>query len=238
MLEHIKDNASTRCTAIACVYGCVFGLLATPAAAQNLIVNPSFEDTSTDQTRFNLNNPEFNAFMANVTAFGDRPGTGGGMGEMDIMDGRAGFSPLPFDGRWKVGLGHDGDGEGIDAFSFDLLAPIQAGTLYTLSFQAVSVTRDFSPDLAALDIGISDAPDAFGTLIETTDIVADDDWQLIEFNFFAPTDAAYLTIQGTRGPDAWSHLDDFSLIVVPSPGAGAVVFLAAGMLVGQRRRQR
>ena len=42
-------------------------------------------------SRFNLNNPEFNAFMANVTAFGDRPGTGGGMGEMDIMDGRAGF---------------------------------------------------------------------------------------------------------------------------------------------------
>ncbi|MGD1915743.1 MAG: hypothetical protein ACFCBV_06105 [Phycisphaerales bacterium] len=216
----------------------LLAMLAAPAMGQNLIVNPSFEDTTTDQTRFNLNNPEFDSFMANVTAFSDRPGTGGGIGELDIMDGRAGFSPLPADGLWKVGLTHGGDGAGIDAFSFDLLAPIQAGTLYTLSFQAVSVTETFSPELAGLDIGISDVPDAFGTLIQTTDIISDDGWQRVQFDFLAPEDASFLTVQGTRGPDAWSHLDDFSLVVVPAPGVGTIALVGAGLLLGRRRQRR
>ncbi|NRA57417.1 MAG: hypothetical protein HRU13_04795, partial [Phycisphaerales bacterium] len=202
------------------------------AFGQNLIMNPSFEDTLATETTFNLDNPDFNALMTGVTAFGDR---GTPEGELDIMDPLAEFGPAPIDGTWKIGLSHDAQGIGVDAFSFDLLAPLQAGTLYTLSFQALSVTEDFSPDLAGLDIGVSGVPDAFGTLIESTGLISDGGWQHIEFDFVAPDDASFLTVRGTRGPDAWSHLDDFSLVVVPSPGVGAVVLVGAGMLVLRRR---
>ncbi|MEO1320859.1 MAG: hypothetical protein AAFV30_09860, partial [Pseudomonadota bacterium] len=190
---------------------CAFGVLAAPAMGQNLIVNPSFEDTTVTGTEFNLPNADFTAAMGAATAFGDRVVSGGTqMGELDIMDSFSGFGPDPIEGLWKVGLAHDVGDLGVDAVSLDLLSPIEAGTLYQLSFAGVSLTS-VRPDEAPLQIGISDVPDAFGTAALTTDAIRGGTWQRFSYEFIATTNGDYLTVAGTDGLAAWTHLDDFSL---------------------------
>lgn len=173
-----------------------------PALAQGIIVNSSFEDTTAGQSRFNLTNTEFGGLMADVTAFGDSFGTG----EVDIMRGAAGFGSAPLFGQWKIGLAHDGGGEGIDAIAMRLFEPIEAGRQYDLTLIAQSVT---TADLgrAPLEIGVSSRPDTFGRLAVRTEAIGSDGWQRLSVGFVAPVGGSYLTIRGTRGRDAWTHLD-------------------------------
>ena len=192
-MDHLA-RALTTATIIACTAG-----------AQELIINGSFEATTATATEFNLSNDEFNALMPDTTAFGDDQ-------ELDIMDADAGFGSVPIEGEWKIGLSHDQGGTGVDALAFHLFEPIFSGRSYELTLVAQSALEPFSPDLAALEFGVSDDPASFGALALTTPLIDGDGWQVLELEFDAPTDGEYLTVRGTRGPDAWTHIDLVSLV--------------------------
>ena len=129
--------------------------------AQNLIINGDFEINTASECDFNLDNIEFNATVSNATAFGTAE-------EIDVMtaaDG-CGFGSPPQSGDTKLAIHSQSPGGRFDAFSLDLSSPIVAGNTYTLVFYAEPVF-DFSPDAGAVEVGLSNNPTDFGTLVFT-----------------------------------------------------------------------
>jgi hypothetical protein len=182
--------------------GAVLALAVHAAHGQGMIFNASFEDTAAAGSRFNLTNDEFNALMADATAFGDSFGAG----EVDIMLGGAGFGDAPVYGQWKIGLAHDGGAEGVDAIALGVFEPILAGRTYDLTLVAQSV---ITADLAAvpLEIGVSSRPDDFGRLVLATGTIGGSGWSHLALSFVAPAGGEYLTIRGTAVRDGWTHID-------------------------------
>jgi hypothetical protein len=196
------------------------------AHGQNLILNGSFEDNTANVTMFNMSNAEFNAIVANATAFGDAE-------EIDLILGTGGFGLAPIDGDWKLAI-HRQAGGATDAFSFDLMNSIVAGTTYRLEFWAHAVT-DFDPGTEPVQIGISTSATSFGTLVFATGQLSVGSWTQYIADFTAPINADYLTVQNAPGTQTWAHIDAFSLTVVPAPSAFAM--LALGGIFGRTRRR-
>ncbi len=197
-------------------------------AGPNLIVNGSFEDNSAEGTIYNLDNAEYTSTMSNSTAFST------GLQQIDIMQGDGEFGPTAIDGEYKVGLA---SGYGQDALSLDLSSPLIDGKVYELSFYAIRVEGEFTEGDSGLEVGVSNAPDAFGTNIYSTGVVATSGWQLFQTSFIATGTESYLTLrinQDVAEITTWLHIDAFSLNAVPSPGSLAIMSCAA--LLGSRRR--
>ena len=95
-------------------------ICALPTAAQNMILNPDFENTTSVGCDFNLFNAQFTAKMANATAYGISE-------EIDIMTGPC-IDLAPQSGAVKIDLHHVDAQGGHDAFTFDLCTPVIAGT--------------------------------------------------------------------------------------------------------------
>lgn len=208
-------------TASAITFACV------PFAyGQNLILNGSFEDNTASDTVFNMTNAQFNTTVANATAFGDAE-------EIDLILGTGGFGLAPIDGDWKLAIHRQTTGL-TDAFSFDLMDSIVAGTTYRLEFWAHAVTA-FDPGTEPIQVGISTSASSFGTLVFTTGQLSVGSWTQYIADFAAPIDADFLTVQNSPGTATWAHIDAFSLTVVPSPSA--LLVLALGGMIGRTRRR-
>ncbi len=199
--------------------------------AQNLIINGDFEFNAANGCDFNQANFQFDNKVFFATAFGQA-------GEIDVLRGLSGctWGSPPQSGATKVAIHtqffSDGD---WDAFSFDLSSPVQAGTSYRLRFYAESVL-DFGGYTGPVEIGLSNSPTEFGTLIfsglpvDTTE-PGGDNWTFFEHFFTAQQDALHLTVRPDRTLEVWNHVDNFSLVEVQGcfePAAEQIVCHADG----------
>ena len=181
----------------------VLALLAVPAVAQNLVLNGSFERNSTSGCAFNLSNPEFTSSLAACTGFGLSS-------EIDIMeDGTCGYGLAPPQGATKLGIAANNDGIS-DAFSIRLWQSTIAGRPYKLVFQANSHISDFSPEVGAVEVGLSNSATDFG--IKVAELVPSTvAWSVYGELVIAPIAASYLTVRPLVTADCWIHVDDFHL---------------------------
>lgn len=190
----------------------LIGVAPAQADAQvNLIVNGDFENNTAATCEFNLTNSEFNAKMANVTAFGTAQ-------EIDIMKGQCGVQgSVPQSGTTKIAIHTKSQAEGgaFDAFSFQLSQPLIAGATYTLQFYAQTVLQ-FDPDIAAVEVGLSNSDTSFGTLI-FSGVPSTEGWTQFTHTFIAPFDATFLTVRNDLTKEVWNHLDNFSLAAPALP---------------------
>ena len=189
-------------------------------SAKNLVINGDFELNSAAACDFNVENNTFDAKMPSCRSFGSMP-NGASNGEVDIMtSGSCGWGlPAP-SGVTKLGIsGHLLGNE--DRVSMKLFSPLQVGATYTLSFSALSVfTGIGDPNPGPLDVGLSQSPTDFGTLLfsATPTTVS---WTTYTLDFSATSAATYLTVRGGQAGEFWNHVDAFSL--VPAVGPWSIV---------------
>lgn len=184
----------------------IAALLTTPVLcpAQELVVNGSFEDTTLSGCAFNQQNVAFSAAMMGATAFG-------AANEVDVMEGDCGYGLAPQNGSRKLGLGAKWPMQiGGDAIALELLAPVAAGGTYELSFYGHAALETFSPEIGDFEVGLSDSPNEFGTLVYTGTPGATA-WTELGGVLVAPVSGAYLTIRQSDHNDSWGHLDNVSL---------------------------
>jgi len=186
--------------------------ISSPLSAQNLVLNGSFEKTSYPGCHFNEPDSAFNAGMQDCQAFSTTIGLGLG-GEICVMKGSACTYGLPApSGSVKLGISAYGPTAMLqDQFSMTLSAPVIAGQAYALSFQAMGVITGFSPELSAVEVGISDDPGDFGSLVfsGTPGLTS---WTGFSHEFLAPISGGYLTVRQRPGASvSWNQIDDFTL---------------------------
>ena len=179
-------------------------LTAPPLQAQNLIINGDFEINTASGCDFNLNNSLFNATVSNATAFGTAE-------EIDVMKDPAGcgFGSPPQSGDTKLAVHTQSAGGAFDAFSLELSAPVIAGQAYLLQFYAESVL-DFDPNIAAVEVGLSNSATSFGTLI-FSGTPGTGSWTMFSHTFTAPVGGTHLTVRPQLDAEVWNHIDNFSL---------------------------
>jgi Secretion system C-terminal sorting domain len=187
-------------------------LFACGANAQ-VVLNGNFENTTATEDLINLTNGDYNTYMSDSYAFGDLSGGGGGggggdsSGDMDIINSN-GYCGLAQSGSWYVAL----TGGGTDAISLTLSAPLIAGSTYTLRFYD-RICSGYPT--AAVEIGISDVQDAFGTLVYTAPMpLPDAGWTQRTCTFAAPITGAYITVRtnGEHSGSFWTQVDAFVLV--------------------------
>lgn len=174
-------------------------------AAQNLILNGDFEsNTFSDGCHWNLLNFQVTAGLANLIAFGTAA-------EIDVMkrDDNCGFLGPPQSGRTKLAIHRQPEGS-VDAFAFELSHPVMVGKTYEITFYAWMFTATIPPPYADVEIGLSNDPASFGTLV-FSGTPGIDEWQLLTGTFEAPMDAMYLTVQVATTGESWNNIDNFSL---------------------------
>jgi hypothetical protein len=191
----------------------VLVVLATSAPAQNLVSNGNFERTKATGCQFNLSNPLFSELMPGCTGFGTTLGDG----EIDIMQGGAcGYGLPAASGSVKVGIAADNDGNGSDAFSFRLKSQLVAGLPYRLRFKANAYVSSFSPDLGAVEVGLSSSPTEFG--VKVGELVPSPlAWSSFDGVIVPATSVRFLTVRYQETKDGWNHVDDFVLEAASSP---------------------
>jgi hypothetical protein len=202
-------------------------LLVATISHANILLNGDFESNSASATLYNLSNTNFNAVVANVTAFGTA-------GEIDlVMNGDYGISPQS--GNWKLGV-HTQSGGNFDGFTFDLLSPIVSGVAYELTFYAAK--NIFATLPSEIQIGISNSSTDFGALIFQGSATSTNAWTKFDYTFNAPTNALFLTVRSGQ-PETYSFVDNFSLNTATSvPEPATMLLLGSGLLglVGLRKR--
>lgn len=204
-----------------------FFVFSATTSAQDLVINGDFEANTAFATEFNLSNTEFNSTVSFATGFGDQLGDG----EIDVMNDSSGFGLAPQSGDWKLGIASDGGGP-VDAFALELSAPVVSGELYQLEFFAHAVVESFSPDVAEVQVGISDSSSDFGAEVFSA-APSSTVWKDLGGTFVAPAGGSYLTVRQGNA-DGWNHVDNFSLVAVPEPSA--LVIATTALFVGLSRQ--
>lgn len=182
----------------------------------NLILNGDFENTTVLGCSFGLPNSSVNMGLGNVNAFGDGQ-------DIDVMNDLSGcgFLGPPQSGVVKLGISSLSNGGEVDALSMELSLPVEAGTMYSIEFWAWAAVESFSPDVGAVEVGLSSDPNDFGVLI-FQGLPSTTDWTLFTHLFTATNPATYLTVRAANTGDTWNHIDNFSLrIDEPMQVAGA-----------------
>ncbi len=163
-------------------------------------LNGDFENNTAGMAydQINLSNSVFNTMMSNTFAFGS-------YGDMDIISS-ATYTGGPQKGSWFVAF----TGGGTDAISMELSSNLIQGKHYTITFWdkcgAGFVTQPFQ-------IGVSDAKDAFGSIVYTCDAMpVVGVWTKRTFSFEAPLSGKYITVQlaGAASIGDWAQADNFS----------------------------
>lgn len=192
------------------------------ASGPNLIINGDFENTSATVCRLNLYNAAFNTLVPNVSAFGAGEYPPEIAGELDLMVGETGCGFIvPWSGKVTVGMSSVGTGLLSDALAFELASAVSAKGTYRVSFHASARVDQYSPDTGPIEIGLSNDPDAFGSLVFQGTPQAGD-WQEFAHLFVAPVNATYLTVRQANTGDIWNFVDGFSLTVEAPVPAGHV----------------
>jgi hypothetical protein len=132
--------------------------------AASIVLNGGFEDVSVTSTRFHLSNSEFNAIVANTTAWGTTNNYSGDKdgptiyGTLNLVGPDNANYHSPQSGNWSVVLFTDPNSY-YDAISLELESPLVAGISYTLDFDAIAELSRPSQ----IFIGLSENPVQFGT---------------------------------------------------------------------------
>lgn len=163
-----------------------------------VILNGDFEvnNAASDVDRLNLSNDEFNQLMPFCTSFGIDSEA-----EIDLITS-PNFQGGAFSGSWYVGIAAE-----KDQFSMQLSEPFEVGASYTLSFY--DATRQGICG-GRVQVGVSDSPDAFGSVIYTGPEPQTGVWTPRIVTFNAPINGQYLTV---RSPSigCWTKVDKFCL---------------------------
>jgi len=176
-----------------------------PGVVSNLLVNGDFENRTRPSGCYdNQSNAQVTADLPGITAFGPAD-------EIDIYaDGTPCLYGLPpQSGIVKLAIDHQSNGP-QDAFAFSLTTPVVAGTSYDFSCYAAP-NRDFGGATGAVDIGLSNNPLDFGTLVWTGTPAAVEVWSHLTQTFIASMNASYLTVRADGPLQSWLHVDNFSL---------------------------
>ncbi len=199
------------------------GVLFASQAHANLIINGDFEDNTAVGSQFNLTNAEFNAIVANVTAFGTSE-------EIDLSGTDHGIAPQS--GMWKIGLHQRTEAGFVDAFSFELSASIVSGNEYSLQFFAAGIESD---PIGPVEIGLSSSATEFGVLVFSGTPLSSTEWTQFDHAFSAPIDASYLTVRNATLADMYALVDNFSLVPEPST---LTLLIIPWLALGRRRRPK
>lgn len=214
----------------------VAGSLVVGTAQANIILNGSFENTTTVSCSSNNSNASSDTAMSNVTAWGSAP-------EIDIYDAPCLGPNGPIDGAYKVHVANQPDGA-VDAFSFDLSSPLISGTTYDLSFYAASQSI-FSKSIGTIDIGAWSTANAFGTQVFSATSTLLDTCEFFSASIVAGVGANFLSVRKSNASHAWIALDAFTLdsaqLSVPEPTTLLLLGLAQrgwGLRQGGRINRR
>lgn len=167
------------------------------------LLNGSFENNTAVGDQINLVNAQYNSLMANSFGFGVLPFVDGNIDIIASSD----YCGGPQNGNWFVALTSGGS----DAFSLTLSSPLVAGNSYTLSFYDRSCSP-YAPG-SAVQIGVSNANNNFGTLVYTAPPPNyDAGWSPRTCTFTAPINGLYITVQcdGEFSGGPWTQVDNFT----------------------------
>jgi gliding motility-associated-like protein len=180
------------------IYLLVILLLPRDAHSQT-ILNGDFENHAAVTDQINISNAAYNAIMTNSFGFGT-------YGDLDIVTSGT-YCGLRQSGCWYVAL----TGNGTDAFSLTLSAPLVTGNSYTMSFWDKGCFPNFSNAAMPVQIGVSLVNNTFGTAVYTGPVPANGVWTQRIFTFTAPNNGQYITVrlQG-GGLQDWTQVDHFS----------------------------
>jgi|GEM_PF-3307637 len=175
-------------------------VISMPVAQSQTFLNGDFEKNheTTGVDQINLSNADFNTRMPNTFGFGT-------YGDVDIIN-TATYSGLAQKGDWFIGL----TGGGTDAISMELSTPLVTGKTYTITFWDRG-SSGFVPQ--PVQIGVSNAKDAFGTIVYTAlSLPVIGVWTKRIVKFVSPSNGKYITVQlsGANNIGDWAQVDNFS----------------------------
>lgn len=153
----------------------------------------------------NLSNANFNSLVSFTNSFGNANAN------LDLITTDY-YSGLAQSGEWFIGI----QGGSIDLMSLELSDTIHTGNTHQISFYDRGRESQCS---TPFEIGLSNNPNAFGTVIYTSpEAPIPYLWLPRVFSFTAPHDGKYVTVRGIEN-NCWNNIDNFCIdtICVPEP---------------------
>lgn len=153
----------------------------------------------------NLSNTNFNSLVDFTNSFGNANAN------LDLITTDY-YSGLAQSGNWFIGV----QGGSVDLFSLELSDTIRTGNTHRISFYDRGRETQCS---TPFEIGLSNSPNAFGTLIYSSpEAPIPFLWIPRVFDFIAPHDGKFITVRAIES-NCWNNIDNFCLdsICVPEP---------------------
>jgi len=172
------------------------GSLLIPLAAQSFL-NGGFERHDFEVCGANLSNTTFNANVPDITAYGLKS-------EVDILSEPCGAG-FPAEGMYFAALNHNNT---TDELTFALDQPLEAEEVYFVRF-AARLAADTMDQTAQVEVGLSNLPDEFGTLVYTSSAVKLW-WSYVELRIVPAQSTSFISVRIEAQRDAWVLVDDFS----------------------------
>ncbi len=175
----------------------ILGFLSFNVLAQKFI-NGDFENTTATIDQINLSNEALNNMLPGVTAFGS-------YGDVDIINSSTYGGSGAKSNKWYIAL----TGGKTDIVSLELTGNLVKGKTYSISFFD---RKSSGYEASAMQIGLSDSNNDFGTIIYTSDKSPElNVWNKRVFSFVAPNNGKYITVQMPEGSISnWVNIDGFN----------------------------
>ena len=172
--------------------------------AQNLILNPGFENHSlSDGCYTNESASNVSTYLSDINAF-----YGGTMDGIDIGVNSSCYSGGSNSGSTHIVMAGLSGPNMFESISFSLSTAIVSGNTYDLTFYASNSNPIGSE---SLKVGVSSNPNSFGTQASIIPLGSNGTYTQYSITFTAPENGDYLTIEPAALGGFWFGLDDFSL---------------------------